>query len=503
MNRMQVDAKVGQVTSEAAEVLILTHCEGEGLAKQDAAAVDKALGGALRELIQSKEFEGKANETLLFHSQGKTPAKRLLLVGLGKKKDVTLDGIRQALGHAVKRVRQAKALSCVVAAPSAMPRGASAIDVAQAMVEGAILGSYQFTVYRTDSTKTKDVERMTILTGQKAQLKQLSEGVRRGVATAEATCLVRDLCLHPSNVMTPARIANEAKAVAKETGVSLTILEQKDMEQLGMGALLGVARGSHEPPKFIILEYRGAKKKDERPVVLVGKTITFDTGGISLKPAENMEHMKADMTGGAEVLASIRAAARLKLPLHLISILPVAENMPGGRAMKPGDVVTTLSGKTVEVQNTDAEGRLILSDALAYATRYKPAALIDIATLTGACVVALGQFAIGMFGTDAKLKEQVRKAGVKAGERVWEMPLWDEYFEQLKSDVADMRNIGGRGGGMITAALFLSKFVGDCSWVHLDIASTDWSERERAYIPKGPTGIGTRLLLQYLIDRSL
>lgn len=505
MSSMQVEAKVGLVASAAAEVLVLTHFESEGLAKQDAGVIDKALGGALRELLQSKEFEGNANETLLFHSQGKAPAKRLLLVGLGKKKDVTVDTIRQALGHAVKRVRQAKAGSFVVAVPLVTPRGASAIEVAQAMVEGAILGGYQFTLYRSDSTKAndKDVERMTVLTTQKAQLKLLTEGVRRGVATAEATCLVRDLCLHPSNVMTPTRIANEAKAVAKETGVSLKILEQKDMEQLGMGALLGVARGSHEPPKFIILEYNGAKKKDERPVVLVGKTITFDTGGISLKPAENMEHMKADMTGGAEVLASIRAAARLKLPLHLISILPVAENMPGGRAMKPGDIVTTLSGKTVEVQNTDAEGRLILSDALAYATRYKPAALIDIATLTGACVVALGQFAIGMFGTDAKLKEQVRKAGLKAGERVWEMPLWDEYFEQLKSDVADMRNIGGRGGGMITAALFLSKFVGDCSWVHLDIASTDWSERERAYIPKGPTGIGTRVLLQYLIDRSL
>jgi leucyl aminopeptidase len=235
----------------------------------------------------------------------------------------------------------------------------------------------------------------------------------------------------------------------------------------------------------------------------VGKTITFDTGGISLKPAENMEHMKADMTGGAEVLASIRAAARLKLPLRLISILPATENMPGGRAMKPGDIVKTLSGKTVEVQNTDAEGRLILSDGLAYAQRYQPAVLVDIATLTGACVVALGQFAIGMFGTDARLKEQFRKSGLKSGERVWEMPLWEEYFEQLRSDVADMRNIGGRGGGMITAALFLSKFAGSAPWVHLDIASTDWSERERAYIPKGPTGIGTRLLIQYLIDRSL
>ena len=227
---------------------------------------------------------------------------------------------------------------------------------------------------------------------------------------------------------------------------------------MGKVGIIGVGQGSVNPRCMIVHEYK--PKSAKKTIAFVGKAVTFDTGGISLKPAENMEHMKADMTGGAEVLASIRAAARLKLPLHLISILPVAENMPGGRAMKPGDIVTTLSGKTVEVQNTDAEGRLILADGLAYAAKYKPAVLIDIATLTGACVVALGQFAVGMFGTDDTLKESVRKAGLRAGERVWEMPLWDEYFEQLKSDVADMRNIGGRGGGMITAALFLSKFAG-------------------------------------------
>ena len=502
MNIMQVKVQVGNAESAAAEVLVLTHCDGEGLGKEDAALLDRALDGSLRKLVQSKEFEGKANEVLLYHTQGSVPAKRLMLVGLGKKNEVTLETIRQAMGSAAKRVRQAKAGSFTVVLPTVIPAGMSSLEIAQAMVEGAILGSYQFTVYRT-AAADHIVEGMKILIPQKGQLKQVTEGIRRGVATAEATVFVRDLCNHPSNVLTPARVAEEAKAIAKAEKISIKILEQKDMERLGMGALLGVARGSQEPPKFIILEYNGAKKKDERPVVLVGKTITFDTGGISLKPAENMEHMKADMTGGAEVLASIRAAARLKLPLRLISILPVAENMPGGRAMKPGDVVMTLSGKTVEVQNTDAEGRLILADGLAYAMRYKPAALIDIATLTGACVVALGQFAIGMFGTDQALKEQVRKSGQKAGERVWEMPLWEEYFEQLKSDVADMRNIGGRGGGMITAALFLSKFVGDCPWVHLDIASTDWSERERAYVPKGPTAIGTRLLLQYLIDRSL
>jgi leucyl aminopeptidase len=503
MKTMHVEVRAGNAETEAAEVLVLTHCEGDRLSQYDAAPVDKAMSGALHDLLQSKEFEGKTAELALIHTQGKLPAKRVLLVGLGKRTSVSLDTIRQAMGYAAKRVRQAKAASFTAAVPSVVPRGCSSVDVAQAMVEGTILGSYQFTAYRSDPPSGRDVASMALLTRRKAQIRQLAEGVRRGMATAEATVFVRDLCNHPSNVMTPTRVAQEAKNIAKEAGVTLKILEQKDMEELGMGALLGVARGSHEPPKFIILEYRGARKKDERPVVLVGKTITFDTGGISLKPAENMEHMKADMTGGAEVLAAMRAAARLKLRINLISILPATENMPGGRAMKPGDIVKTFSGKTVEVQNTDAEGRLILADGLAYAARYKPAALIDIATLTGACVVALGQFAIGLFGSEPRLKDAVRKAGLRAGERVWEMPLWDEYFEQLKSDVADMRNIGGRGGGMITAALFLSKFAGDWPWVHLDIASTDWSERERAYIPKGPTGIGTRLLIQYLIDRAV
>jgi leucyl aminopeptidase len=503
MKQMQVQINVGRPESESVEILALMHCEGEALAKQEAGALDKALGGSLQGFLRSGEFEGRMGETMLFHTQGKVSAKRLLLIGLGKKKALTLDALRQAMGHAAKRVRQVKVETFTVCHPTAIPRGHSPVEIAQAITEGAVLGGYQFTTYRSEDTAAKEVGLMTLLVPQKSQVRQSAEGVRRGLATAEATMFVRDLCNHPSNVMTPARIAAEAKAIAGQEHLTLKILEQKDMEQLGMGALLGVARGSHEPPKFLILEYNRARKKDERPVVFVGKTITFDTGGISLKPAENMEHMKADMTGGAEVLAAIRAASRLKLPLRLISILPVAENMPGGRAMKPGDIVKTLSGKTVEVQNTDAEGRLILSDALFFAQRYNPAALVDIATLTGACVVALGQFAIGMFGTDARLKEQIRKSGLTAGERVWEMPLWEEYFEQLRSDVADMRNIGGRGGGMITAALFLSKFAGNYPWVHLDIASTDWSERERAYIPKGPTGIGTRLLIQYLIDRSM
>ncbi len=505
---MDVKVKQGRVESEPADLLVLSHFEGETALRQETAAVDRALRGGIHDLLKSGEFEGKLNQTVVLHTQGRVPAKRVLLVGLGKKKDARLDTVRQASASAAKRARQTGSSSFATPLHAGPLPHASTIELAQAMTEGAILGNYQFTVYRSNqSDEPKALQRMTVVDPRADQLADIRQGVHQGRVSAEATWLVRDLCNHPSNVMTPARLAAEARKIAREDGLRVRVLERRAMEKLGMGALLGVARGSHEPPKFIILEYRrhGPARRNgrnRRPIVLVGKTITFDTGGISLKPAENMEQMKADMTGGAEVLAVVRAAARLRLPLHLIGILPATENMPGGRAIKPGDILTTLSGKTVEVQNTDAEGRLILADGLAYATRYKPAAIIDIATLTGACAVALGQFAIGMMGNDDSLKQRIQQAGLRAGERVWEMPLWDEYFEQLKSDVADMRNIGGRGGGMITAAVFLSKFVGDCPWVHLDIASTDWSERERPYIPKGPTGIGTRLLLQYLIDES-
>lgn len=499
---MDVKVKQGRIEKEAADVLVLTHFEGETTLQPEAATVDKALGGWLRELLKSGELTGFTNQTALVHTRGKIPAKRVLMVGLGKKKDVKLDTVRQALATASKRVRQTGARTWTAPIHGGAVSRVPLVDLAQALVEGALLGSYQFAVYRSnDHEEPPPPKQLTLVAGVSGALPDIKAGVRRGLATAEATRFVRDLCNHPSNVMTPSRIADEARTLGRQAGVKVTVLERRAIKKLGMGALLAVARGSHEPPKFIILEYNGAGRS-AKPIVLVGKTITFDTGGISLKPSENMERMKADMTGGAEVLAAVCTAARLKLPLRVIGLLPATENMPGGRAIKPGDIVTTLSGKTVEIQNTDAEGRLILADGLAYATRYKPAAIVDIATLTGACVVALGQFAIGMLGNDDAIKARLAQSGQKTGERVWEMPLWDEYFEQLKSDVADMRNIGGRGGGMITAGLFLSKFVGGYPWVHLDIASTDWSERERPYIPKGPTGIGTRLLIQYLIEQA-
>ena len=499
---MKCQVKESRLAQEATDVLVVGVYEGESAWSKAHQALDQALGGQLRELKNNGEFSGKNQQSALIHTRKALPAQRILLMGLGKKDEATLDRIRQAMGTAFKKVRQIGAPTFSVPVFGADALKAPASDIAQAMVEGAILGGYRFTHYRSENEESsKDVRTMTLLANRANQVSAMKSGVRRGEASAHATWFARDLCNHPANVMTPSRVVQEAQNIAKAFGVKLTVLERKDQQKLGMGGMLGVSRGSQEPPKFIVLEYTGARKK-ERPVVLVGKTITFDSGGISLKPSENMEQMKADMTGGAEVLGTVRAAAQLRLPLNIVGILPATENMPGGRATKPGDILRMLNGKTVEVQNTDAEGRLILADGLAYAARFNPQCLVDIATLTGACIIALGQFAIGMMGNDDALKAGMKKAGEQAGERVWEMPLWEEYFEQLKSDVADMRNIGGRGGGMITAGMFLSKFVGDCPWVHLDIASTDWSSSERPYIGKGPTAIGTRLLVQWLINRA-
>lgn len=499
---MNIQVKSGEITKTATEVLVCLNYEKDKTLDKHTKALDRALGGQLTDLHKSGEFQGKPNQATLVHMNGKVSAKRVLLVGVGPREELTLERLRQAMGTAAKRVRQVKAKGFTCAMPDVPKSVGDTESVAQAMVEGAILADYRFTEYRTDSSRNeKNLQTCTLLVSQGSDLAEVKEGANQGKVLGEAACFVRDLCNHPANVMKPSRVVAEARKIARESKIRLKVLEKKDMEKLGMGGMLGVSRGSIEPPAFIILTYSGGRAT-QKPIVFVGKTVTFDSGGISLKPSENMEQMKADMTGGAEVLATVRSASRLKLPMNIVGILPVTENMPGGRATKPGDVLTMLSGKTVEVQNTDAEGRLILADGLAYASRLKPACVIDIATLTGACVVALGQFAIGMLGTDESLKNDLRKAGETAGERVWELPLWDEYFEQLKSDVADMRNIGGRGGGTITAALFLKQFIGDYPWAHLDIASTDWGTSERAYVPKGPTGIGTRLLIQFLLNKS-
>jgi leucyl aminopeptidase len=300
--------------------------------------------------------------------------------------------------------------------------------------------------------------------------------------------------------MTPSIMALKAREIARKQNVTCIVLDKAKMKELGMNSLLGVAQGSNEEAKFIILEYSGAKK-NEAPVVLVGKGLTFDSGGISIKPAEKMDEMKSDMSGGAAVMGAVMAAADLQLPLNIIGLVPATENMPGSKAYKPGDIFKSYSGKNIEVINTDAEGRLILADALTYAAKYKPAAIIDIATLTGACIIALGDDVIGMLGTDDKLKGEINKAAENTGELVWEMPLWECYHEQIKSDIADYKNSGGRAAGTITAAAFLSKFVGDFPWVHLDIAGPAWSSKDKPYTPKGASGVAVRLLVEFLRNR--
>jgi leucyl aminopeptidase len=300
--------------------------------------------------------------------------------------------------------------------------------------------------------------------------------------------------------MTPSIMAQKAREIARRKNVSCQVLDKDKMKEMGMNALLAVASGSNEDPKFIILEYAGGKKS-AAPVVLVGKGLTFDSGGISLKPADKMDEMKTDMSGGAAVMGVIMAAADLQLPLNITALIPSTENMPSGNASKPGDIIKSYSGKTIEILNTDAEGRLILADALAYASEFKPAVVIDVATLTGACIVALGEDVIGMLGTDDKLKKEIERAAQTTGELVWELPLWERYHELIKSDIADYKNSGGRTAGTITAAAFLSKFVGDSPWVHLDIAGPAWISKDKTYIPKGASGVAVRLLVEFLRNR--
>ncbi len=477
-------------------VLLLFEEEIQGtIAKR----IDKALGGIVGRLIKRGDFKAKPGTVHLLYPAGHIAAERLLLTGLGKRSDFTLNRLRQAMGKAAMSLRAAGAKDFTVMADGFSQ---DSDEIGQAIAEGSLLGLYRFLKYNTndENGREKFIQRITVLTDKASAVRALQNGVKAGEVIAEATSMVRDMVSSPAADMTPAVIAVKAREIARQPGMKVQVLERRQMEKFGMGALLGVASGSVQEPKFIVVEYRRGGKKPF--IALVGKTITFDSGGISIKPPENMDKMKDDMSGGAAVLGAIRAAAALKLPLNIVGLLPATENMPSGSALKPGDVLRTMSGQTIEIINTDAEGRLILSDALSYACRYKPALIVDIATLTGACTIALGQEAIGMLGTDETYKQKIREAGLKTGERVWELPLWEEYYELIKSDIADMKNVGGRAGGVITAAALLSKFVQNYPWVHLDIASTAWSDKERPYTPKGATGVGVRLLTQFLRDHA-
>ena len=494
---MNINFKIGKIEKETSEVIVLWHFQDEQTLIDETALVDKALRGCIRKSLRSKEFQGKVNQHLLIHTLDGLPSQRVLVMGLGKKRDFSLDRMRNAGGLTARCIRNLSIKEMRVVLPFRSLKQ-SVREVSQAFVEGCILGLYQFNLHRTENRKDiQKINEMTLVFPNRTWMKQASQGAQDGQIIAQAASFTRDLVNHPSNVVTPTRLSEEARSIAKQFGLQIQILNRANAEKLGMGSFLGVAQGSQEPPRFIILEYRGRRSPKE-PIVLVGKSVTFDSGGISLKPGDRMEQMKGDMAGGAAVLGIFKAVAGLKLPISLVGILPATENMPSGTAIKPGDVLRSLSGKTIEVINTDAEGPLILADALTFADRYNPTMIIDLATLTGAVVVALGHHATGVMGNSPKLIQGLKEAGKQSGERVWELPMWDEYSNQIKSDVADVKNVGGRAAGTITAAAFLRKFVGDHAWAHLDIAGTSWVDEDRPISTRGATGIGVRLLTQFL-----
>ncbi|MBI5179887.1 MAG: leucyl aminopeptidase [Nitrospirae bacterium] len=459
-------------------------------------AFDKATNGLISGLIKRGEFKGKVDEILFLIPSAGLKAKRIMLLGLGEKEKFTVDKVRHSSAKAGQEMRNKDIKNF------AMPILSIQEDkkrIGQAITEGLLLGLYQFDEYKTEKKNGKKINEAVIVLDKKADERAIKNGVETGMILAEAANFTRDLVNRPSNDKTPIMLADEAKRMAKRFGVSCRILDEKGIKRLKMGGLIGVSKGSKEPPRFIILEHN-RNKKGVDTIVIVGKAITFDSGGISIKPSENMEKMKYDMSGGAAVMGAMMAAARLKISLHIVGLIPATENLPSGTAQKPGDIVRMMDGKTVEIISTDAEGRMILGDALIYAKRYKPDAVIDLATLTGACVIALGNDAIGMMGTDDKLKEKIKKAGELSYERVWELPLWDEYGELIKSDIADLKNVGGRPAGTITGGYFLSRFIERCSWAHLDIAGTAWEEKGRPYKPKGASGVGVRLLSELFLN---
>lgn len=467
------------------DTLILPLHEGEGVAAYR--EIDSSLNNLLSKVISSREFIGKHAQTSLIHTMNRIGPHRILLVGLGKRGEVSAEKLRQAGGKALSYLYGLGMKEIAFSPRHTLPVTQSPIP----FVEGGLLSLYQFKKYKKEEDTSKGIERLTLIGKPESSLK---DSLLWTVALSSAVNFARDMINAPSNDMTPTILADAAKSVAGGR-VEVKVLEKRDAERLGMGAYLSVARGSMEPPKFIVVKYNGG---NGAPIALVGKAITFDSGGISIKPSEGMEKMKYDMAGGATVLAVVKAASEMKLPVNLVGILPATENLPGGTATKPGDIVTSLSGKTIEIVNTDAEGRMVLADGIGYVKKFKPKVIIDIATLTGACGVALGNEAIAMMGNDSTTMERLKTIGDEVYERVWQMPLYEEYLEYIKSDVAEIKNSGGKTGSLVTAAYFLKEFAGDTPWVHLDIAGTAWTEKDKPYVPKGATGIGVRLLLNLL-----
>lgn len=496
---MKLSVKKGTLADAKTQAVIVGLFEDGADLTGPAREVDEKTDGLISDIVAGHDFEAKHGQVLVLYTRA-LPAKRIALIGFGKKNDFDLEKLRMAFARAARHLRDLN-----------IKQAATSIDfdlltddsdrVFRAAAEGILLGLYRYAPFKTtDCEDMKDLEEMSIIAEEK-DVSRIGHAIRNAQVLARAVYFARDLVSAPGNALTPSILAEKAREIAAGRRISCTVLDKARMKKLGMDLLLGVASGSSEPPQFIILEYRGGRKKDA-PIALVGKGLTFDSGGLIIKPGDKMDEMKTDMAGGAAVMAAIMASAGLQLPLNIIGFVPAAENMPGGGAFRPGDVLRSYSGKTVEIINTDAEGRLILADALSYALTFKPHVIIDVATLTGACAIALGNDVTGIFGRDDGLKSEIVRAAQMTGERVWELPLWKSYDEYIKSDIADYKNWGGREGGAIIAAAFLDKFTGDVPWLHLDIAGPAWTDKDKAYVPKGASGVGVRLLVEFLSNRA-
>lgn len=496
---MEIKVIAGNIAEIKASAIIVNSFEGMERLDGDIAIIDKALDGAISQLISQGEIKGKLSEITIIHSLGKLPAARVVVAGLGKQQALSQDKVRGVVAETCRFLQQKGIDSIATVAQGAGIAGISLESAVQAVTEGALLGVYSFRRHITKEAEYGEIKELTIVEPDETKLPLLEQACYKGRVVAEATNLARDMVNEPANYMTPSHMAEMAKRLAETYGLELNILEQEQMQELGMGALLGVAQGSQQPPKLIVLHYKGGDST-QLDVALAGKGVTFDSGGISIKPSEGMGEMKGDMAGGAAVMAAISAIAQLKPKINVAAIIPATENLPSGNALKPGDILTAMNGKTIEIISTDAEGRLILADALSYIKKLDAKHMVDVATLTGACRVALGDVCSGAFGNNQELVDKVIAAGAEAGEPIWQMPMYEEYKEQNKSDIADIKNVGGRYAGAITAAQFLAEFVGDTPWVHLDIAGTSMSQKERVHLVKGATGVLVRTLVNLVLS---
>ncbi len=507
---MRVKIEALSLTELECDFLTVNIFEGIKSPGGAAGAVDKLLNGQIAKLLKQGEIDGKLGKVSIIHTMEKLPAERIAVVGLGKKEEFGLDEARAAAAAAIRAAKGVKAKRIATVVHGAGAGGLNITDAAQATVEGSILGNYEFEGYKTENPKSENrnpkqipnpkskIEELVIVEKDKKKAKVMKEGVRVGEIVANAENCARDLVNAPANKVTPASFANYAKKMAKEVGLKCTVLDPREER---MEAVYAIAKGSREPAKVVVLRKQTAvsSKQKAGTIALIGKGITFDAGGISLKPSRKLWEMKTDMAGAAAVLETMRAAAGLKIKKNILAVIPLTENMPDGGALKPGDVVSSLAGITTEVISTDAEGRMILADAITYAKERGAKMIVDCATLTGGCITALGNVASGLMGNDDNLIEDMKKAAQKSGEKVWQLPLYKEYKKYIKSEIADQKNSSeGKGASPSVGATFLHKFVGETPWVHIDIAGTAYLSKGRGYLGEGATGVPVRTLIEFL-----